>query len=995
MIQDLPDHMINKPIFLDECGAHFLECFRKSRSLDDIDNSVLANRLALQLTTAETLPVVQFLDDSQVSLVGSDHVRQHLDDINQTVANLNMVEAARSGIHLQLPLRLNSTGVSLRHRFEVIDDPTVIMEAISLQQKAVQLTPEGHGDMPNYLIELAHSLQLQFIYAKKLADIDEAISFQQKAVQVTPEGHADMASYLSELGSSFDLRYIHAREHRTASDIFEAVSFHQKAVQHTHEGDQNMARYLSDLGDSLYRQFLCTQELADLSAAISCQQKVIQLIPESHADIASYLSELGYSFDNRYFRTRELTDISEAVSFHQKAVQHTAEGNQRMPGYLFNLANALQRQYIHTHCSKLADISAVISFRQKAIQLTSEGHEIMPRYLYELGESLRYRFGHTGELRDVSEAISVQRKAVQHTPEGNINMLEYLSALVSSLRARFLRTGELVDISEAISLQQKAVQVRPEGIQDMHIPLSLVELGDSLRQRFLHTGELTDISEAISFQQKVVQLTPEGDRNMPFHLVSLGDSLRYRFSRTGELTAISEAISLQRKAIQLTPEGHENMSSFLTDLGASLQQRFICTGELADISEAISFQQKGIQLFRFRRDSTVPNHYLSDLGVSLRHRFLSTRELTDISEAISLQQEAIQLTPDDHPDIARFLSSLACSLSSRFDYTGDITDINMAISKLSIAANSNYGSPSVRLDAAKDWIEFAQKYDPSQLLDAHRSAILLIPYLAGLEQIIEKRHNNLVDISTLSASAAAAAFASERTDLALEWLEQGRCLVWSQLNNLRTPLETLRSHDPKIADEVRNVSRALENAGSRGVGSLSIAEANMLQKSSLQAEIAAHVKLAQQWDQLLAMVRDIPGLEDFLKPPSAANLLRNLPNSGVVIVINVHQDRCDALALRSGIEPLHIALPEFSYNKADKLRKDMKTRLWTTGFRMRESKPDDPPGIRRAGPAYHAAYGTSLQQILATLWIFVVKPILNGLGYSVSSLTNSSITTCS
>ena len=412
-------------------------------------------------------------------------------------------------------------------------------------------------------------------------------------------------------------------------------------------------------------------------------------------------------------------------------------------------------------------------------------------------------------------------------------------------------------------------------------------------------------------------------------------------------------------------------------------------GEITDISKAISVQQKAVQI--------IPEDYLdmprclAHLGSSLQRKFSYTGELTDISEAISFQQQAVQLIPEGHSYTPNILSSLALLFSSRFDHFHDITDIHLAISNLSLAANLNSGFPSVRLNAAKHWVKLSQIHDSTQLLDAHQTTIHLISHVAGLEQTIEKRHNNLIEISTLSTSAAAVAFASGETGLALEWLEQGRCLVWSQLNDLRTPFDTLQSHDPEIANELMNVSRALENAGSRAESPILIIEASMLQKSSLQDQVAAHAKLAQRWDQLLTKVRNIPDFEDFLRPPSSSSLLRNLPNSGTVIFINIHQDRCDALALRSGIKPLHIALPEFSYNKADNLHTDLKIHLLAAGSRMRESKPDDPRGIRRLGPGH----GTSLQQILATLWILVVKPILDGLGYSVSILTNVSKPRCS
>ena len=276
----------------------------------------------------------------------------------------------------------------------------------------------------------------------------------------------------------------------------------------------------------------------------------------------------------------------------------------------------------------------------------------------------------------------------------------------------------------------------------------------------------------------------------------------------------------------------------------------------------------------------------------------------------------------------RQLNNLGSSFESRFKCTGDLADIHALLSINRQSATYSSGPPSTRLMAAIRWAQYSS-YDTSQSLEAYNTAVQLISQLAGLEQTIQKRHTNLLDISDLATSAAACAFKLGRHDLALEWLEQGRCLIWSQLNNLRSPLDTLFVNDPEIAQEMLKVSRALENAGSRGdLDALSWGEATMEHKTSIQDEANSHIKLAQKWNQLLTKIRAIPNFEDFLQPPSCSKLLKNLPDSGPVIVINVHENSCDALALLLDMdEPLHIPLHKFSFAEATKLRNQLNNHL--------------------------------------------------------------------
>jgi hypothetical protein len=67
----------------------------------------------------------------------------------------------------------------------------------------------------------------------------------------------------------------------------------------------------------------------------------------------------------------------------------------------------------------------------------------------------------------------------------------------------------------------------------------------------------------------------------------------------------------------------------------------------------------------------------------------------------------------------------------------------------------------------------------------------------------------------LSLLLLQAALELDRPDKAVEWLVEGRCIVWNQLNLLRTPVDELRSYDPTLADRLSNLSRELEMAGLR------------------------------------------------------------------------------------------------------------------------------------------------------------------------------------
>ena len=840
----------------------------------------------------------------------------------------------------------------------------------STADRTPELTPVADADTLARLNNLGISFLTRFERTGDLNDISQAIENQQHAIRLTPDGHADKPAIYNNLGISFFHRFQRIGH---LDDLSEAIRSYRHAIHCTPEGDANLPTYLTHLGSSFSSRFQQTGDQDDISQAIENQRLALRLIPDGHPNKPGLNTNLGISYYCRFERTGGLDDIYEAINNFQHAIQLTPDGHSDMPSRLINLGNSFSARFDRT--GDLDDINQAIKNQQLAIQNTPDGHPNLQGFLLNLGISLSNRFQRTGDLDDISQAIEYQQHSVRLTPDGHPNLPSRLDSLGGSFTARFQCTGDLDDIFEAIKHHQRAVQLIPNG--HVNLPARLNNLGNSFSTRFERTGDLHDISEAIEHQRRAVQLTPYGDPSKPGHLSNLGVSLFRRFRSTGDLDDISESIKNLQHAIQYTPDGHVNLPGYFQNLGASFLSRSEHTGDLVDISGAIKHQQHAI-LLTPDGHADLPSR-LNNLGRSYSSRFEHTGCLDDISEAIKSQQHAVQLLPDGHANKPALLNNLGHSFLSHFERSGDVEFLANAVSSYRTSANSTIGAPSVRLLAATQWAMLSQQSPllSSQLLDALACGIHLLSLVSGLEDTIQRRHQSLINFSRLSIAASAAALSHGHSDLALEWLVEGRCIVWNQITQLRTPVDKLRVHNQSLADRFSAVSMELENAGSRSESRFSSPETtlSMDQRASLEEQAGKHMKLAKERDQLLVTIRGTPGFEDFLLPKKCADIMSGLPNEGPVVIVNIHDTSCDALALIAGAsEPVHIPLSNFSYQEAERLAKGFQSYLLRLGLISRKGTvgaPRDPPS------------DVDLAEVLSALWSQVVWPILESLAFSV------------
>jgi hypothetical protein len=334
--------------------------------------------------------------------------------------------------------------------------------------------------------------------------------------------------------------------------------------------------------------------------------------------------------------------------------------------------------------------------------------------------------------------------------------------------------------------------------------------------------------------------------------------------------------------------------------------------------------------------------------------------IDDLDKAISHQEKAVSLTPKGHVDESLRLNSLAGSFFHRVKHHHEKADIDQVLSTYKAAANCVAGNPMDLWDAARRWATVAYDLRGVQdSLEAHQTVIRLIPRVVWVGTTVTKRFNDITKLTDSVSNAVAAALEDGNLSLAMEWLEQGRSVIWGQLLSLRTPLDDLHDLDPLLATQLKQVGRELES-GIEGGSS----NAAKKQYQSLELQAQRQRRLAAEWEELIGRARLLPGLETFLLPRSFSTL-RNATHCGSIVLVNVHERRCDAIVLRDSADIQHVPLPALSVSLCEKLCVALQGTL--------KHYRDSERATQLAKPS------TDLKRLLSTLWTTIVTPVLKAL----------------
>lgn len=903
-------------------------------------------------------------------------------------------------LHPDRSTYLNNHATSLCTRYEQTGQKEDLGKTIVLFRQALELRPPSHPRNAASLATLAGALQSRYQYSGDMQDLAEAIHLYKQAVSATSAiKDATRALCLDGLAG---LLVIDFKRRGVQHLLDEAIALHREGLK-LPSSSSNKATFLSNLAIALRLRFKRSGQHYDIEEALLLHNQSIELCHPPHPDRSVMLNNLANTLKVKFDHDGQQHNLDHAISLHEEALESQPSQNAHRSWDIGNLGNALLTRF--ERGGQHADLDKAVSLHREALRLQSPSHPDWSVFLSNLGLALRTQFKYNGQQQSLDEAIALDRHVLELELPGNPGRPTSLNNLAVALVDKFHQTGKRRDLDEAISLHRQALGLRlaPHPQRSM----SLTNLASSLYWRF-HLGVQTeDLREAILLYGQALELRPSSHPDRPVSLNNFALALHTQYTHDGQIQCLDTSITMFQEALQLhSPSADSQQSTILHNLANALESKFERTLQVNDLDEAILSHREALELL-------PPNHpdqpqRMHSLSHTLWLRFVETDQQGDFDEALSLANTALDHIPLSHPlrcmsfrNLAElFLTAYAKALVSKRDEK-QYLEHSMSSFSSSVACTSQ--SPSIRFGTAKRWSYAADLYEHSSAIEAYDIAINNLFEVASLSLDIRARQKALITSKSehLTRKAASCAIRIGRYDKAVEFLEAGRAILWSQVLQLRSSFDRLRDASPELSNKLQSISIALEHGTHREMGHG--AGLDNSRRMDMEAQASQFTRLSEEWAETLHEVRKIGGFEKFLQPLSISSIQEAAGDYPIVFLVP-DDSSSHCLVMTSDIVHYIPLSRKLSAHELHMLVYLTQRAASTSGrslsediFKDRSVLPlevaevlegwveDRLKGKRVGGPA-HLSSDNAFRYVLNTLWTEVVKPVVQLLCLEVSHL---------
>ena len=577
-------------------------------------------------------------------------------------------------------------------------------------------------------------------------------------------------------------------------------------------------------------------------------------------------------------------------------------------------------------------------------------------------------------------------------------------ALASALGIRFRKTHSKEDYEEAIVVLERIME--PGGCPDSFrsAPLSLaISLADHrstifpdpeysevaisrLREgssspfmneklRFLFTSCLADHT-GIRFREYSLNESLEESNPYISQLVNASSSLSLAesaelFSSSEEFREAYSATDIQQKIehlerlLSVIPPGTKRFIRCLGHLENWYESKFRRTNDTSDLEKAINYSRLSLEATRVGHSWETTR--LGSLHDILLLAFQETKDIKYLNESIAIGCDILG-SKAGHEYHLTATMKLVDSLLAREQLLGRIQDRLEAIRLISLVINNDqYPRDFDRFRLSCRWAILARSIGHPTTLTAYKTAMSLVQKSISFAPTVSVQHVRLVAMGqngqTMPLDYASYQIDLGRLEEAVEILEQGRALLWSEMRDLRTPVFQLIGEDSPLAKRFSEINKELETL------TIAVTPSGRpeVEDGAVQGRngtdpfgrlLVKRKKLVEERDVLISQIQSRPGSEGFLGATSF-DILRSAASRGPVIIINHCEWRSDIIIIFHNRLPCSISTAEIFFADANKLQDEL-VKARNRGLDSRE-------------------YQDTLRSVLKGLYELVGQPVIKRL----------------
>ncbi|KAH9970656.1 CHAT domain-containing protein [Russula compacta] len=694
--------------------------------------------------------------------------------------------------------------------------------------------------------------------------------------------------------------------------------------------------------------------LLEIDNNISQFQNLLLTIPRPHPLRSLCLLTLAIIRLTRYKVLDESEDLDKSISHSTEAIllpfDIPIELGFDIIETLFSLARALLLR--SQKLKQPGDVNHAIKYfhhlQDQSLETSSVTHSDIKAHLVgalsiqvelesadPMGILGRWRPSSAISIAHVSLGQAIPDEAIECLRKARIrfsDLQEIRPTLVFSLYVRFNRAHSHDDYEEAMSIVDEMIADQKENVE---LPMQLA--GSLAWSRFQFDSKPEHLAKAIfrsrthlnaiSFEdpsRRSVMQTLVDLENIRFEAFGVGSGLQednFKVVDDSHLAAPPQTAQLNLVEFPLTIPDKRDSRPHVEAITSILH-----ITDQTNIEQAVEY----IEYCRLCLKSPHSHSELTHLALGrlLNRLFHLTGNVDYLHESITVHRDLVELA-----GVLFKLHAMAVlligRLHSRFKLLKDRRDNDEIMEISAIATADTSTDVALRFRTSCLWTRAARLYKHPSTLDAYETAISLMEQSLAFAPTLETQHFGLVAIrdeyEKLPLDYASYLIQIGELKRAIETLERGRGLLWSEMRGLHTSIDKLRTVNLPLAKKFAAVNRDLEAltiSGSPAIGMEGGQVSGREGMDPVGCLVVKQRKLVEERDMLISQIRAQPGFDTFLIPPSF-DTLRSAAAGGPVILINHSQWRSDIIIHLHDSPPSLIPTSDDFYDRAEGLHVEL------------------------------------------------------------------------